>query len=138
MRSPARCARRSSGTSRPAIPLRNGGTARSCGYSPKISKFRQNLEKRFASIERAHPRPEPLVDTAAPRVHGRQRVRVHIRRPQAVERDEVTIAAVHAGDAVIFVPSCAVEGGNLVRHGLALTGPRENAAGVVTAVDLRL
>src|SRR5689334_1736390 len=89
-------------------------------------------------IQGAHARPEPLIITARTRVHGRQRIPVLVRRPQAIEADEVAIAPVHAGDAVIFVPTRAIESGNLVRHGLVLARPWNDAARVVAAVDLRL
>src|SRR5262245_5564769 len=43
----------------------------------------------------------------------------------------------HAGDAVVLVPARAIGGGDLLRDGLVLARPRNDAAGVVGVVDLR-
>src|ERR1700730_16440866 len=85
-----------------------------------------------------HRRPRALLVTGVPGRHRRQRVTGDVRRPQAVEGDEVAIVPVDAGDAVILVPAGAIIGGDLLRHGLVLARPRDDPAGVVAVIDLRV
>src|ERR1700724_1401472 len=91
-----------------------------------------------ALIKGAHYRPgRSLVDHRPPVIaaragaHRRQRIGVHVRRPQAVEGDEVAVLPVHAGDAGVLVPARAMVGGDLPRHRLALARPRDDPAGIV-------
>src|SRR5262249_56940728 len=70
--------------------------------------------------------------------YRRQGVGVDVGRPQAAERDEVAVLPVHAGDAVVLVPARAIGGGQLLRHGLVLARPRDDAAGVIAVIDIGL
>src|SRR5262249_1802160 len=89
------------------------------------------------SVQRLHNRTIAIVIAAPAGVHRRQCEAVDVRRPQAVERDEVPVSAMHAGDAVILIPARAVLGGNEMRIRLVLAGPRNDAAGIVAVPDLR-
>src|SRR5262249_15159681 len=83
-------------------------------------------------------RPHARIVTAGSGRYRRQGVGVDVGRPQAAERDEVAVLPVHAGDAVVLVPARAIGGGQLLRHGLVLARPRDDAAGVVAVIDIGL
>src|ERR1700738_3072086 len=93
---------------------------------------------KLESVQRSHRRREALIEASRPRTHGGQSIRIDVRRPQAVERNEIPVMRVHAGDAVIFVPARAVSGGYLRRRGLVLARPGDDPAGVVAVINLRV
>jgi hypothetical protein len=95
-------------------------------------------EQRIRSVQRSHRRRKPLIEATGPGTHGGQSIRIDGRRPQAVERNEIPVMRVHAGDAVIFVPARAVSGGYLRRRGLVLARPGDDPTGVVAVINLRV
>src|SRR5260370_30997462 len=81
--------------------------------SPRIS-LRSCGRRLERSVEDPYPRPEALIGTGRSGMHGWQRIRIDVRRPKAIECDEVAVMPMHAGDAMIFVPARAIRGGNLM------------------------
>ena len=73
-----------------------------------------------SSVQGFHPRPEPLIDATRARMYRGQHIRILVRRPKAIESDEFTIPAMHAADAVVFVPARAIGGRDQMRLGFAL------------------
>jgi hypothetical protein len=93
---------------------------------------------KLESVQRSHGRRELLIEATRPGTHRGQSVRIDVRCPQAVERNEVSVMRVHAGDAIIFVPARAISGCYLRRCGLVLARPGDDPAGVVAVINLRV
>src|SRR6478672_3026325 len=93
---------------------------------------------RTQSVESPDHRPQTRIGTGRSGRHRRQRIGVDVRRPQAIEGDEVTVLPVYAGDAVVFVPAGAIRAGDLLGHGFVLAGPRDDAAGIIGVINLRV
>src|SRR6476660_178397 len=121
----AHCRSQEASVTRPTrlMPMRRSGLR-------ETRTTRVQDDTRPGSVERAHHGPKARIGAGRSGCHRLHRIRVDVRRPQAIERDEVAVLPVHAGDAVILVPAGAIGAGDLLRHGLVLARPQIGRAHV--------